>query len=120
MENVLADGQCLEVDRVTAVTAAHDAANFTCGNTELDGWLKNRAFSVHESGASYVFVTTNPDDRVYGCFDLAAGAVAQKEATGVLVQIGSAHRLELLEQNELIAGDDQTEEPEGVVRWTSF
>ena len=34
------------------------------------------------------------------------------------MQIGSVNRLELLEQNELITGDDQAEEPEGVVRWT--
>ena len=37
-----------------------------------------------------------------------------------LVQIGSANRLELSEQNELMTRDEQAEESGGVVRWTPF
>jgi hypothetical protein len=37
-----------------------------------------------------------------------------------LVQIGSAIRLELSEQTELMTRDEQAEESGGVVRWTPF
>jgi hypothetical protein len=37
-----------------------------------------------------------------------------------MVQIGLANRLELSKQNELMTGDEQAEEPGGVVRWTPF
>jgi hypothetical protein len=37
-----------------------------------------------------------------------------------LLQIGSANRLELSEQNELMTRDEQAEESGGVVRWTPF
>ena len=47
-------------------------------------------------------------------------SVSDQSVYKVLVQIGSANRLELLEQNELITGDDQAEESGGVVRWTPF
>jgi hypothetical protein len=39
---------------------------------------------------------------------------------GALVQIGLANRLELSEQNERMARDEQAEESGGVVRWTPF
>jgi hypothetical protein len=44
------------------------------------------------------------------------GDVAQM----ALVQMGSANRLELSEQNELMTRDEQAEESGGVVRWTPF
>jgi GNAT superfamily N-acetyltransferase len=65
-----------------SLLAAHDVTSFACGNTELDGWLKKRALSNHESGASRVFVSTSPDGRVYGYYALAAGAIAHVEAIG--------------------------------------
>ncbi|WOD14613.1 response regulator [Paraburkholderia kirstenboschensis] len=37
-----------------------------------------------------------------------------------LLQIGSANRLELSEQNELMTRDEQAEESGGAVRWTPF
>lgn len=62
--------------------AEHDLSSFTCGRPELDEWLKGRAMSNHNSGASRVLVTTDSAGRVYGYYALAAGAVAHVDATG--------------------------------------
>jgi transposase len=49
-----------------------------------------------------------------------ASATSSKEALAALVQMVSANRLELSEQNELMTRDEQAEESGGVVRWTPF
>jgi len=72
----------LQLSAPQPLLEAHDVSDFSCGNVELDDWLKKRALFNHASGASRVFVTTDTDDRVYGYYALAAGAVAHREATG--------------------------------------
>lgn len=61
--------------------ADHELASFNSGSPALDDWLRRRALPNQDSGASrtYVILAAN---RVVGYYALAAGAVAQADATG--------------------------------------
>jgi GNAT superfamily N-acetyltransferase len=59
----------------------HDFSSFDSGTPVLDDWLRRRALSNQESGASRTYVVC-AGRRVVGYYALAAGAVAQGEATG--------------------------------------
>ena len=72
----------LKLSAPQPLSAEHDVNRFSCGKTELDDWLKRRALSNHDSGASRVFVTTDAAGRVYGYYALSAGAMTHAEATG--------------------------------------
>ncbi len=63
------------------LTAAHRIDEFLCGEASLDGWLKRRALAKQMSGATRTFVVADQDDRVYGYYAMAAGAVAHQMAT---------------------------------------
>jgi len=63
------------------LAVVHRLDEFACGETALDEWLKRRAMANQLSGASRTFVVADPDDRVFGYYALAAGAVAHQEAT---------------------------------------
>lgn len=62
-------------------TAAHLLDEFACGQDSLDEWLKRRALANQLSGASRTFVVVNQEDRVYGYYAMAAGAVSHQMAT---------------------------------------
>lgn len=64
------------------LAATHQLAEFECGESALDDWLKRRALSNHLSGASRTFVVADPAGRVFGYYALAAGAVSHHDATG--------------------------------------
>ena len=59
----------------------HDLSSFDSGTPVLDDWLRRRALPNQESGASRTYVVC-AERRVVGYYALAAGAVAQAEATG--------------------------------------
>ena len=59
----------------------HDLSSFDSGSPALDDWLRRRALPNQESGASRTYVV-RAGRRVVGYYALAAGAVAQAEATG--------------------------------------
>ncbi len=59
----------------------HDFSSFESGTPVLDDWLRRRALRNQESGASRTYVVC-AGRRVVGYYALAAGAVAQAEATG--------------------------------------
>ena len=59
----------------------HDLLSFDSGTPVLDDWLRRRALPNQESGASRTYVI-RAGRRVVGYYALAAGAVAQTEATG--------------------------------------
>lgn len=61
--------------------ADHELTSFNSGSPALDDWLRRRALPNQDSGASrtYVILAAN---RVVGYYALAAGAVAQADATG--------------------------------------
>jgi GNAT superfamily N-acetyltransferase len=59
----------------------HDLSAFDSGTPALDAWLRRRALPNQESGASRTYVI-RAGRRVVGYYALAAGAIAQGEATG--------------------------------------
>jgi GNAT superfamily N-acetyltransferase len=64
------------------LSAAHQTGDFQCGEAVLDEWLKRRALANQLSGASRTFVVADNNGSVYGYYAMAAGAVAQRSATG--------------------------------------
>ncbi len=63
------------------LTADHDVASFNSATPVLDDWLRRRALLNQDSGASRTYVICT-GDQIVGYYALAAGAVAQAEATG--------------------------------------
>jgi GNAT superfamily N-acetyltransferase len=59
----------------------HDFSSFDSGTLVLDDWLRRRALPNQDGGASRTYVIC-VERRVVGYYSLAAGAVAQAEATG--------------------------------------
>lgn len=64
------------------LAAHHQLAHFTCGESVLDDWLRQRALANQSSGASRTFVVADPSQQVYGYYALAAGAITHQMATG--------------------------------------
>ena len=63
------------------LTAIHDISTFDCGIPDLNDWLKKRALSNEESGASRTYVVCTAG-RVVGYYALANGGVALGSAPG--------------------------------------
>ena len=61
--------------------ADHDLSSFDSGTPVLDDWLRRRALPNQERGAARTYVIC-AGNRVVGYYALAAGAIAQSEATG--------------------------------------
>lgn len=61
--------------------ANHLLDSFSCGEAELDNWLKRRAMTNQLRGASRTFVVTDRQNTVLGYYALAAGAVALQAAS---------------------------------------
>ncbi|TAK62372.1 GNAT family N-acetyltransferase [Methylobacter sp.] len=57
------------------ITADQELANFDCGESSLNEWLKKRAFKNHATGASRCFVLCTGTD-VIGYYSLSAGAIS--------------------------------------------
>ena len=70
-----------EISTPERLTPDHDLSSFDSGTPVLDDWLRRRALLNQESGASRIYVI-RARKRVVGYYALAAGAVAQVEATG--------------------------------------
>jgi len=63
------------------LAATHNINDFDCGEATLDEWLKRRAMTNHLCGASRTFVVVDTNNRVFGYYALAAGAVSHHVAT---------------------------------------
>jgi GNAT superfamily N-acetyltransferase len=63
------------------LTSDHDLAQFQCGESTLDDWLRKRALQNEQSGASRTYVVCM-GKRVVGYYALAVGAVAHTDAPG--------------------------------------
>ena len=63
------------------LSEVHDVSSFDSGQPQLDDWLKRRALSNQESGASRTYVVC-VERRVVGFYALAAGSVSHAEVTG--------------------------------------
>ncbi len=64
------------------LTSEHRCTDFSCGESVLDEWIKRRAMANQVSGASRTFVVADKEQRVYGYYAMAAGAVSHQFATG--------------------------------------
>lgn len=71
----------IEVRPPERLTPEHDVSSFDSGIATLDDWLKRRALSNQDGGASRTYVVCAAG-RVVGYYALANGALAQGEATG--------------------------------------
>lgn len=63
------------------IGGSHQTANFDCGHTTLNHWLKHRALKNEHSGASRTFVVCKKNT-VIGYYALAVGAVTREETPG--------------------------------------
>lgn len=63
------------------LSASHLLASFVCGEAVLDDWLRRRALTNQQSGASRTFVVADQAGCVYGYYALAAGAVSHQLVT---------------------------------------
>jgi GNAT superfamily N-acetyltransferase len=63
------------------LVSAHDATRFSCGTPSLDIWLRKRALSNQDTGASRTYVMAE-NGFVVGYYALANGSVAASEAPG--------------------------------------
>lgn len=61
------------------ITADQELANFDCGESSLNEWLKKRAFKNHVAGASRCFVVC-AGVKVIGYYSLSAGAISHEAA----------------------------------------
>ncbi|MCC5868394.1 MAG: GNAT family N-acetyltransferase [Gammaproteobacteria bacterium] len=62
----------------------HLLGDFECGEPALDEWLKRRAMNNQLTGASRTFVVVDDENRVYGFYAMAAGAVTHSHATNTV------------------------------------
>jgi GNAT superfamily N-acetyltransferase len=65
------------------ITAGHALADFDCGESSLNDWLKRRALKNHASGASRCFVIC-AGGTVVGYYSLSAGAISHESAPKAL------------------------------------
>jgi ribosomal protein S18 acetylase RimI-like enzyme len=57
----------------------HDRSDFSCGEPELDRWLRDYALAAHASDSARVFISTD-GQRVVGYYALAAAQVTPEDA----------------------------------------
>jgi GNAT superfamily N-acetyltransferase len=74
----------LQLTAPEPLSSLHRVDEFECGEAALDEWLKRRAMANQQSGASRTFVVADQDQRVYGYYALAAGAVAHSMAASAV------------------------------------
>ncbi len=74
-------GAAEEIGAPEHLTATHDISTFDCGIPALNDWLKKKALSNEESGASRTYVVSSAG-RVVGYYALASGGVALTSAPG--------------------------------------
>jgi GNAT superfamily N-acetyltransferase len=71
----------LQLGAPQPLSVAHRLDDFACGEAVLDEWLKRRAMANQLSGASRSFVVPDREQRIYGYYAMAAGAVSHQMAT---------------------------------------
>ena len=71
----------LQLNAPEPLLTTHLVDEFECGEIVLDDWLKRRAMTNQLSGASRTFVVADQDQRIYGYYAMAAGAVTHQMAT---------------------------------------
>ncbi len=59
----------------------HDLSAFSCGQEQLDDWLRRRALANQDTGASRTYVIAQ-NTSIIGYYALASGSVAAADAPG--------------------------------------
>lgn len=71
----------LQLSAPQPLLPAHLFDEFDCGEAVLNDWLKRRAGANQLSGASRTFVVVDQNQRIFGYYAMAAGAVSHQMAT---------------------------------------
>lgn len=71
--------------RVERLDASRDFAAFSCGNDELDDWLKRHALAAQAMDTARTFVLVSRR-KVLGYFSLTMGSVERRDAPAKLVR----------------------------------
>ncbi len=71
--------------RVERLEATHDVSAFSCGNDELDDWLKRHALAAQAMDTARTFVLVSRR-KVLGYFSLTMGSVQRHDAPAKLVR----------------------------------
>jgi ribosomal protein S18 acetylase RimI-like enzyme len=71
--------------------AAHEVADFACGEESLDRWLNRYAGQGERRDATRTFVATDEQGRVRGYYTLVAGQLEHVEATQMVRKGLSRH-----------------------------
>lgn len=71
----------LQLSAPQPLLPAHLFDEFDCGEAVLNDWLKRRAGANQFSGASRTFVVVDQNQRIFGYYAMAAGAVSHQMAT---------------------------------------
>ena len=71
----------LQLSAPQPLLPAHHFGEFDCGEAALNEWLKRRAGANQISGASRTFVVVDQNQRIFGYYAMAAGAVSHQMAT---------------------------------------
>jgi GNAT superfamily N-acetyltransferase len=74
-------GAVAEISPPEHLTSAHDISTFDCSVPDLNDWLKKRALTNEQSGASRTYVVCSAG-KVVGYYALASGGVAVAKAPG--------------------------------------
>lgn len=74
----------------TKLAATDNVEEFSCGQADLDDWLKRFALVNQKSGMTTVFVTLS-GDRVVGYYALATGGVERAQAPDRIIRGQPAH-----------------------------
>ena len=65
--------------RVESLEASHDLSTFTCGNVQLDEWLRSHALPATGQGTR-TYVVVDDDDAVVAYFAIAPHVVDREDA----------------------------------------
>jgi GNAT superfamily N-acetyltransferase len=79
-----------QFSKIRKLNPQDDVDEFSCGQPDLDDWLKRFALVNQRAGMTTVFVTLC-DSRVMGYYALATGGVERANAPGRVIQGVPAH-----------------------------
>lgn len=77
----MANEQSPTIEVPQPIKSVHRLEDFDCGNSELNEWLKKRAFKNESSGASRTYVVT-VEQKIIAYYCLASGSIINTVATG--------------------------------------
>jgi GNAT superfamily N-acetyltransferase len=70
-----------EPSRPRPISQKDDTSQFSCGDDQLDEWLRKHAVANHFGGGARTYVTTRGSSQVVGYYALATATVQRADAT---------------------------------------